>query len=66
VSTLLDAYLMFAWLLCFAVAVALRKEHRKHGCLIAPIIVLFALGWPVILPVVAVAMWRKEAQPPAR
>jgi len=66
VSTLLDAYLMFAWLLCFIVAVALQREHREIGCSAAPVIVLFALGWPVILPVVAVMMWRREAQPPAR
>jgi hypothetical protein len=66
VSTLLDAYLMLAWVLCVTITVALRKDHRQYGCLAAPVIVLFALGWPVILPVAALLMREKSAQPPAR
>ena len=65
-STLLDAYLMMAWVLCVTITVALRKDHRQYGCLAAPTIVLFALGWPVILPVVAVLLRKRDAQPPAR
>ena len=58
-SALLDAYLMLAWVLCIVIAVMLRKDHRRHGCLAVPAIVVFALGWPVILPVAAMLMRRK-------
>lgn len=62
----LNAYLLLAWVLCISVAVALRRHGNEHGWPVVPALVIFALGWPVVLPVVAVVLWRKEAsRPPA-
>ena len=63
---LLDTYLLMAWVMSIVVAVTLQKKGHQFGCAVVPLVVLFAFGWPIILPVVALVMRCREVQPPAR
>ena len=48
-----DTYLVLSWLLCLVAAMLAHMSQMKVGWWTAPAIIAFALGWPLILPVVA-------------
>lgn len=52
----LDAYLMLSWLLCIAASVLVRLHRRPTSWVDVPAILIFALAWPIVLPVVALIM----------
>jgi len=62
--TFLDAYLALAWILCI-MAVMLVKRSKSHTprWIDVPAIVIFALGWPIVLPVVALILWGRGESP---
>ncbi len=59
---LLDAYLTLSWLLCLVAAMLAHMSQQRVGCGTVPAILAFALGWPVILPLVALFMRRADAR----
>ena len=63
----LDAYLTLSWLLCLVAAMLAHRSRHKVGWGTVPAILAFALGWPVILPIVALVMRLNErsSRPPA-
>lgn len=63
----LDAYLTLSWLLCLVAAMLAHMSQQRVGCGTVPAILAFALGWPVILPCVALFMRLNErsSRPPA-
>lgn len=56
----LDTYLLISWLLCIAASVLVRLDRRPSGCVDVVAVLIFALGWPVVLPVVALVMRSNE------